>query len=449
MKRVWVAAAALVVLAAVSGCLHLTEEEPRHDAALEITPEDADAVYYFDATVLERQEAEQMGDAFIEPLSDADDYEGPESYGELLEEASNVSEDELGFDAVAVDSVAGYLDYSDGNVSWAAAVEASEGARYTDVYGDRSPVDSYLHRDTEVEVHEIENESTAVARPRETGYLVGDRVGVEQALDVVEGERNTVEGRLRQEYTALPDGYFAFAFTVPDDVMQELEDDEFVGEMMSDSPLNQDLLLDFRALAGSSYLDDGVQGGETRLVAANEDTAEEYETFVDSYTSLARSTAPREHRSLYETEITRDGDTVVVVDETEVDETIELLRSYGEQMANESSYPGASEDTDYGFEDDTEYGFEQPETPQAGVTVDVDHDEDTATVTVVYAGDADFITAYAEESGDSVELEPVETGDEADLSLDSEGDVVRVEATANESTAVIHERSYRTSANGR
>lgn len=427
---------ALALLAITAGCLH---SEQQMESPLEAVPSEADGVVYFDASVLEDPDVERVGNKLLEVASKDPEYEGPTGYDEALEELSNATSEEYGFDPLDVDEMVGFwrlpswnetADEFDDDWLVGAVFRTSGDTRPSDFFdGELVSVEEYadgeLFRMESTEREFDNDEELYVGTLSEGDFVVGGRESVEKTLDVDAGAASPLspDTRLRQEYEAVPDGYLKIGAVIPEEVVDPVREDVEDEELF---PLNYDLIFGVRSFSAVYSLEDGVHETETRMTATDEEVAKDLEDVMDGYVSLSRSMASPSQREAYEdVEISRDGTTVTITDETTVDEVIQAV-----EELEPSALP------DYLFHD-------TPETvPTAAVFVDFDEEANEATVTVANAAESDKVTVEALSSGDTATIEPVEEGDEATVELSPDGDTVQVTTTAEDSTSLVTERDY-------
>jgi len=388
-----VLAVALALLAVTAGCIHTDEGA---GSPVDEVPAEADGVVYFDLSVLEEPEAERVGDKFFEVASEDRYYDGPTNYDEALEEFSNETVEEYGFDPLEVEEVVGFWslpswnqteeEYNDDGIS-GAIVRVSEDAEVSEFYEEELVFEEeyadgelYSVEGTEEEFDgELYEEPFGADEELYVGtlpdgdFVVGGRESVEKTLDVDAGAASppSPDSRLREEYRELSDGYLKTAAVIPEEVVSPLRE-----EVENDSSLfrlNYDLIFGIRSVSGVYSLEDGVHSTDAYVTTTDEEVAQDLEDAVGGYVSLSRSTAPDWQEEVYEDlEVSRDGSTVTVTDETNVEEITGALDELAPSPSTE-----ASEDVS--------------QTAQAGVNIESDTEDQNASLAVTTLANSDYV----------------------------------------------------------
>ncbi|QLH77657.1 hypothetical protein HZS55_10245 [Halosimplex rubrum] len=349
--------------------------DSQDSALLEPVPDGVDSVAVFDASVIESDTAERLyatgynatagsinttdpGEA-----NETDDEMANETDGEMVSTTSPAEmipanltgaldevENESGLDARAAEQVIVYSQRQANFTSppyQGAIVEADWDK--SDVVDAVSENTNRSYRNTTVdgvtvykpEPQEEEDNVTSFGPPEpdqwvavldENEYVFGTEQAVADAVDVEAGNAEPVDGDLRRAFDDTRDGYFRYAQS-----SQNVNVTQINRTMGQSTGLNvtayAEAYNDLHITSGTYYItEDGeALGTESRILTNSTDTARDVTDLAQGFISIQAGAIQNEtlETELRETDVTRDGTTVTVSRETDIETAETLIRWYG------------------------------------------------------------------------------------------------------------------------
>ncbi|MDS0259919.1 hypothetical protein NDI56_10990 [Haloarcula sp. S1CR25-12] len=290
-------AAGLASVAAVgstAGCLDSAPSTAESSDVLDAIPAGADAVAYANVDTIRQDEGvKTLTNTHLEQRSQYEYYDGPEDFDGLLghiedeweTDPSNVHEATVFSEFGGTDDEL-FAEY--GGVVLRADLEAED-------------VKRGLENVENIDFSEVEHSGSVVYEPesadgRWVGSLSTDRVvvgtedAVYDAIDVQNGDSDTIDSEVENAYTETRDAPVRFAGRMPSP-----SDNPAVPESVakrSDEPIDLTPLDDVDTLRGSVYRDDDVRGLETTLAASDRDAAADATDVVTELRDRAQSSIP-------------------------------------------------------------------------------------------------------------------------------------------------------------
>jgi hypothetical protein len=296
-----------------------------------LVPDVAQSATYSDVTtVLNDDATERLVEVYIDEASESEYYDGPESYGDVrdsFEEETNLPpsavEYQVSFSQYSEYGVVG--DYSGTIVEagWSEAevvdaYEAETGATYEEEpYEDGT---LYVADSQYVPTVGVVSEGT---------YVNGERPAVEDVLEVDAGERGALADPLKSGYTDTQSAPVRFVGEMAPWIEGDVDGPD-------DAEFSLEPLRETEYVAGSVYRSGDTRGAETTFHAEDADTAADVENIVSGYISVVQGdedTAEELKTVLRETDVSRDGEDVVVNYEATVGE-LETL--FGDAIDDDS-----------------------------------------------------------------------------------------------------------------
>jgi hypothetical protein len=336
-------------------------------ALLEPVPDDVDSVAVFDGSVIESDTAERLYatgyNATVGSVDESESDDANETDEETFETTSPVEmvpanltgafdevENESGLDPRAVEQVTVYSQRQANFTSppyQGAIVEADWDK--SDVIDAVSESANRTYRNTTVdgvtvykpEAEDEEDNVTSFGPPEpdqwvavfdEDEYVFGTEQAVADAVDVEADEAEPVDGDLRRAFDDTRDGYLRYAQS-----SQSVNVTRINQTMGQSTGLNvtayAEAYNDLHITSGTYYItDDGeTLGTESRVLTNSTDTARDVKDLAQGFISIQAGAIQNEtlETELRETDVTRDGTTVTVSRETDVETAEMLVRWYG------------------------------------------------------------------------------------------------------------------------
>ncbi|QPV63683.1 hypothetical protein I7X12_03365 [Halosimplex litoreum] len=350
-------------------------------ALLEPVPDDVDSVAVFDGSVIESDTAERLyATGYNATVDSADETESSEANetddgtdDETFETTSPVEmvpanltgafdevENRSGLDPRAVEQVIVYSQRQANFTSppyQGAIVEADWDK--SDVVDAVSESANRTYRNTTVdgvtvykpEAQEEEDNVTTFGPPEpdqwvavfdEDEYVFGTEQAVADAVDVEADEAEPVDGDLRRAFDDTRDGYLRYAQS-----SQSVNVTRINETMGQSTGLNvtayAEAYNDLHITSGTYYItEDGeTLGTESRVLTNSTDTARDVKDLAQGFISIQAGAIQNEtlETELRETDVTRDGTTVTVSRETDIETAEMLVRWYGSILSGGASNP--------------------------------------------------------------------------------------------------------------
>lgn len=296
-----------------------------------LVPDRAESATYADVTAVLNDEAtERMVEVYIDEASESDYYDGPEDYEDLrdsFEEETDLPLSEVAYQV----SFSRYSEYGVvGDYSGTIVETGWSEAAVVDAYEAQGDLtyEAASHEDGTLYVPDTQYAPT-VGVVSEGTYVTGERPAVEDVLEVDAGEREALADPLKSGYADTRSAPVRFVGEMAPWIDGEMDgpgDEEFSLEPLQETEY----------VAGSVYASGNTRGAETTFHADDADTAADVENIVSGYVSLVQGdeyTSEELKTVLRETEVTRDGEDVVVTYEATVDQ-LETL--FGDAIDDDS-----------------------------------------------------------------------------------------------------------------
>ena len=437
------ATAGLGAVAAVGGTAGCLDSVPLvgGSAAIDAVPVDADAVVYADLdTVREDEGVRTLTDTYLEQQAQADYYDGPEDFEELLDD---IEED---------------AEIDPANVHEATAFWAFDGDEddlfATDYLGIIVRADLSVEdiRDSlealyDAEFDEDEHSGRVVYEPEgeagdhvgalSSGAVVGTEDAVHDAIDVETGDAAAVDGDLRGAYTATRDAPVRFASRMP----SPSETDAIPETETSDDGETYDLTVfdDVATLAGSVYRDGAIRGLTTTLAASDADAAADVADLLDDLQGDIEDDIDDEAIAelVGDIDISQDGSDVTTSLEREISELASLIEdAYEESAGSPPTVPQVSFAFDYESPSSAGGDFggalvDGSDTGRVTVTHEAGDTIDAATLTLT-DGNGNVTPDFASAAG----LSEVVAGTSVSARIDTD-DELRVVYTSGDTSATL------------
>ena len=304
--------------ASLSGCGSVESLLGGGGDQIALVPDAAESATYTDVNaVLDDGATERMVEVYIDEASERDYYDGPESYDEFRESF----EEETGLPLSEVKYQVSFSQYSDygvvGDYSGTIVEAEWSEAALVDAYEDEVDVDyeDRSYEDGTLYVPEREYAPT-LGVVSEGTYVNGERAAVEDVLEVDAGDRDPLGDPKRSGYTDTRSAPVRFVGEMAPWVDGDFEGPD--GQEFSLEPLQET-----EYVAGSVYRSGDSRGAETTFHADDADTAADVENIVSGYISIVQGdeyTSEELKTVLRETDVTRNGEEVVVNYEATVGE---------------------------------------------------------------------------------------------------------------------------------
>ncbi|MFD1512340.1 hypothetical protein [Halomarina rubra] len=301
-------------------------------------PDDATMVMRFDSGVVEDDTTKQMVNAALETQAESSpNYDGPESYTELIEDAEEESADsDLSLDGFHEAVVFGDTASTGfGGEQYVGVLVRADWTPEEVVNASESEFTTY--EETTVKGYTVyePNETSQFGSSEQIGvvedgvYVIGTPDVVRDTLAVAAGDESSFDGELREQYDSTQDGYFQFAMEVP---QQQIPDSAYEN---SGAPINTNVFADVRYVSGAYYTDGDTVGMAVGMATDAESDAEDIQEVTDGGISLLKGTVENEtaKETLDDVTIERDGTRVTLTFEQTADEMSELVRLYYRMMA--------------------------------------------------------------------------------------------------------------------
>jgi hypothetical protein len=348
-------------------------------ALLEPVPDDVDSVAVFDASVIESDTAERLYatgyNATVGSVDETESDDANETDDETVTATSPVEmvpanltgafdevENETGLDPRGAEQV---IVYSQRQANFTSppyqGVIVEADWEESDVVDAVSESANRSYRDTTVdgvtvykpEAQEEEDNVTSFGPPEpdqwvavldENEYVFGTEQAVADAVDVAVDEAEPVDGDLRRAFDDTRDGYLRYAQS-----SQSVNVTRINQTMGQSTGLNvtayAEAYNDLHITSGTYYIaDDGeTLGTESRVLTNSTDTARDVKDLAQGFISIQAGAIQNEtlETELRETDVTRDGTTVTVSRETDIETAEMLVRWYGSILSGGASNPAA------------------------------------------------------------------------------------------------------------
>lgn len=351
-------------------------------AMADTVPEDVDTVMYFDPGVVEDQTTKDVVNGLIDiSKNQSGEYDGPESYDDLMANTSNESE-------LDVEELNGMLVY--GTYPEASDSASGVGGLPEDTYvgvlidseWDEATLVNETEDETEYERDEYEGYTVYVEQldaaetpdwaaerddPTWVGvlddgrYVLGTEAAVKDAIDVDRGATDAFGGELREAYDETRDGentYFKFAARFPSDRLSE--------SGMGESP-RFSAVRNVGLVTGSYYTTDDRIGMQLRMQTNSTSDADDLESMIDGSVSFAKQgTLTNESAALLdEIEVEQEDSTAVVTFEMSVDSILDTVEAVTETWGSlgTTTSVGDSPRDGAGFDDGSAFTALEPRRP--------------------------------------------------------------------------------------
>jgi len=348
--------------------------DSQDSALLEPVPDGVDSVAVFDASVIESDTAERLYatgyNATVGSVNTTDSGEANETDDEMVTPTSPTEmvpanltgaleevENRSGLDPRAVEQVIVYSQRQENFTSppyQGAIVEADW--ETSDVVDAVSESTNRTYRNTTVDgvtvykPEQTEDDNVTsfgppepdqwVAVLDENEYVFGTEQAVADAVDVEVDDADPVDGDLRRAFDDTRDGYLRYAQS-----SQNVNVTQINRTMGQSTGLNVTAYAqaynDLHITSGTYYItEDGeALGTESRVLTNSTDTARDVEDLAQGFISIQAGAIQNEtlETELRETDVTRDGTTVTVSRETDIETAETLVRWYGSILAGGQS----------------------------------------------------------------------------------------------------------------
>ena len=271
----------------------------------------------------------RLANAYLDVVSQNEYYDGPESYEAVLDEAEAQatlppSELEsvlgfgefgsLGFGGEAYAGVVFEAGWSESEV-----VDALEenGSTYTE--GEYSGTTTYTN--------DSEYTDATLGILGDGRYVLGTTDAVEDAIDVVGGDGDSIGSALSGAYDATRDGYVRYGTELPDDSIPR-------AIPAGDERVELDAYQRVTHSGGALYSNGDTVGIEVVFVAVDEQAAEAVVEQTEALVTVAKSlesTTEEVEAALDRLTVSQDGANVSITYETTVDELETRIEALGEQ----------------------------------------------------------------------------------------------------------------------
>ncbi|ELZ22417.1 hypothetical protein C475_17933 [Halosimplex carlsbadense 2-9-1] len=334
-------------------------------ALLEPVPDGVDSVAVFDASVIESDTAERLYatgyNATVGSVNATEPGEADETDDEMattspvemvpanLTGAFDEVENETGLDPRAMDQA---IVYSQRQANFTSppyqGVIVEADWQKSDVVDAVSEQTNRTYRNTTVDgvtvykPEEREEDNVTTFGPPEPDqwvavldgneYVFGTEQAVADAVDVEVDDADPVDGDLRRAFDDTRDGYFRYAQS-----SQNVNVTQINRTMGQSTGLNvtayAEAYNDLHITSGTYYItEDGeALGTESRILTNSTDTARDVEDLAQGFISIQAGAIQNEtlETELRETDVSRDGTTVTVSRETDIETAETLIRWYG------------------------------------------------------------------------------------------------------------------------
>ncbi|WP_435178231.1 hypothetical protein [Halorussus sp. AFM4] len=302
-------------------------------ASVSQVPADSDAVFYVDAAITDDPATKALVNRSLSARADDEYYDGPSSYEELREQArGNTS-----LDPSEVEEVLSFAKYPAENASpdapsyWGVIVHADwstedVAAELKNKSTSRTWTESSYKGHT---VYKSEPESeyrdpSWFAVLGDGQFVAGQPTAVKDAIDVDEGDADSLGGSVREAYDGLrDDALVAFAADVPRERIPE----QSVERASQRAPVDYSVFTSIDLVSGAYYTSSDGLGVTVNMRATSADAAKDVNDVTQGGISFASGTVSNEtvKQGLRDVEVSRDGSTVSVSYEKSVDQVTRLL----------------------------------------------------------------------------------------------------------------------------
>lgn len=319
------ALASVGVLGSLSGCSDLLESATGGDGndkgnnspsgvATDI-PEQANVVMSVDFTAV-------LGD---QPIREAINEAMAETAGETeqlpssVSEAFTMAESELGVDPSSVSKIALFGEGQEEEteyVGWLAYTDWSASTVQEAIEDADSDLETTEHESVTIYVNNDEDDTTERFAVLDDGTLVLGRDGAtEDVIDIRNGDGDAISGDILTAWNESDEGYARFAVSAdPTEVSDEAERAERT-------------MQEVEYVYGSIYADGDVRGFSVGMEAGSGDDAEDIKALLQSRITLSEETESDDQTSEFieNTEVTKEGSTVMITNEVDVDEVAPVV----------------------------------------------------------------------------------------------------------------------------
>jgi len=340
------AIATLGVTGALAGCS--TNRIPVVGSSSSVpstVPKDSDSVVYADIdTILADDGVRTLTNTYLAQQSQYEYYDGPESIDEWISEI----EDEWETDLESIDQATAFgefggEDYETYDPEYGAAIVNAD---FT-VEDARSSFEEVSDQDMEDDeyngqvVFETEDGDLWIGTLGSEGSIViGTEDGVKDAIDVSQGDEDTLEDELSNAFSNTRESPFRFASYVPDTGEDEPIPEETTRYDSREDEENEtyDLTVfdDVEVVSGAVYVNGETRGMEVSLIADSSDTATELaellqemqDDWVSMWEDHDEDVAQDIASTLSDVDISQTGSTVTSSLEKEISELDSLIAEY-------------------------------------------------------------------------------------------------------------------------
>ncbi len=288
-------------------------------------PDNANFLVHVDMAVLEDEDSEQLLDGLAEEETGEDEAE------DLFQEF----EDETGLDLRGASEVLVFGEIPENQMAQQERVGVIIHADWAE---DDLVSSVEEEQDTEYQQTEYQGESVLYEPAEEPQfgtpmylgvlgdgqYVIGEEESVRGALDVVYGDADPVSGPVRDIYDEASDGYVTIAAAPPAGAIPE-NPGAGMGQDLDFSAFQE-----LQALSVVYDTTDGDAAVETKMVAADENDAQDIEDVTSGALSLVRGSVQDEALTdeLRKVEVDRDGATITVSYQSDIDDILDLLDQF-------------------------------------------------------------------------------------------------------------------------
>lgn len=316
---------ATVTTAGLAGCSGpLDGGSSGGDGGLSMVPSDAAVVARGDVTrTLQDSAVDRFVDAALEPLADAETYDGPTTKGEALD----VFTEETGLNLDQAELAVGFGKYESADTGgysglWFRADWSSEAVVEALTTEYRNYTEGDYNGST---VYEPDHDygGSWLGIPASNAYVLGTETAVKETIDVADGEMDSVGGTLVDAYSSVRDAPFKFVSTVPSDSLPQRP------FQIGDSSVDPQRFADVEHVAGATYHEDDVVGITLTLFAGDGDDAATIRDALEGAIAGAKGSVADEtiNDALEEITVERDGTKVTADVSGSVDRAVTLIET--------------------------------------------------------------------------------------------------------------------------
>ncbi|MFB6164306.1 MAG: hypothetical protein ABEJ31_04030 [Haloarculaceae archaeon] len=325
LLRTGAAATSLAALGSIAGCTDVVDSVMGGDGKVKQVPSDAEAAGTIDvAAVREDDGTRQVVDAYLEVRAQSDWYSGPEDFQGLLDQF----EEDTGLDPAKLSTATPFYAYSD--KEYGVTSDEFYGSLFAAEWAEDDLIDAAEEGGTDYSdsdyggktVYEPDNDYSVWYGVFADGeYVYGTEDAVKAAIDVRNGDGDSLDEDLRKAYEQTRSAPVRFVSTVPANKVPDT-----IGR---NDQVQTGVLADVDHAAGSIYRDGDTRGFALTLAADDESAADDVAAMIDGLVTFTKRQTERDAlaSALDAVEVAQDGAKVDVTAELSVDQLVELAKS--------------------------------------------------------------------------------------------------------------------------